>query len=233
MNEVNRDDVVVLVGAGPGLGRSIATTFGRRGARVVLLARAENRLAELARTVADETGATIDPVVADATDEQSLQSAFAEIRRRHGEPTVLVHNPSLAVEAPPTQTSVRDMMDGLRLSVGSLLTAAHEVAPAMRAAGRGTILVTGSGVATTGSTWSATLATQKAAVRNLTLSLASELRGEGVQVCTVRIRGLLGQPGFELDRIAEEYVRLHGQSDDPSSWRPEVVWTGEASDEDG
>lgn len=226
---MSNPEVVVVLGAGPGLGAAIATAFARLPATVVLLARNRTRLDELAGSLADRTGAPVHGVVADAADEASLREAFAEVRRRHGDPTVLVHNPSIAVEAPPTRTSLPDLMDGVRLTAGSLLVAAHEVVPAMRAAGRGTILVTGSGAATTGSTWSAGLGVQKAAVRNLSLSLAQELARDGINVSTVTIRGLLGTAGMEPDRIAEEYVRLHALTDQPpTQWQRELDWTGSA-----
>src|ERR671911_186359 len=88
----------------------------------------------------------------------------------------------------------------------------------------------GGGSALTGSTWSAALAVQKAAVRNLAMSLAAELRRDRVHVVTVTIDGVLGAEGFEVSRIAEEYVRLHGLSDGaPEMWNAEVVWRGQPS----
>lgn len=227
-------DLVVVLGAGPGLGRAISAAFARDRARVVLLARDEDRLSALA----DETGAA-GYVSADASDEPALRAAFATIRERFGDPDVLVHNPSIAFEAPPTRTPAAELAKGFALAAGSLLVAIQEVAGAMRDAGRGTILVTGSGASRTGSTWSAGLAAQKAAVRNLTLSAAAELEPDGVHVATVTINGLLGSPGFEPDEIAAEYVRLHRMarsrgdgaasapnrnSGEADAWRAEIDW---------
>ncbi len=198
------EDLVVILGAGPGLGRAVGTAFAQDGARVVLLARDEQRL----RALAEQTGAA-GWVSVDARDEPALRAAFAAIRERYGDPTVLVHNPSIAYEAPPTTTPLAELEEGLRLAAGSLLVAVQEVAGAMRTARNGTILVTGSGAALTGSTWSASLAVQKAAVRNLALSAADELGPDGIHVATITINGLLGSPGFEPEQIAAEYVRLH------------------------
>jgi len=218
-------DLVVVIAAGPGLGRAVATAFAGHGDHVVLLARDAQRLAGIAAEVTSRTGGPVESVSADASDEESLRAAFAEIRERFGHPSVLVHNPSVAVEAPPTRTPYASLIDGVRLAAGSLLVAAQEAAPAMRDAGRGTVLVTGSGSALTGSTWSAALAVQKAAVRNLAFSLTSELAPGGIHVVTVTIGGVLGRPGFEPDRIAQEYVRLHEATDGPPrEWRPEVPW---------
>lgn len=227
-------NLVVLLGAGPGLGRAIAAAFAREGARVVLLARNEQRL----HALADETGAA-GYVSADAGDERALRDAFDTIRERFGDPGVLVHNPSVAYEAPPTRTPAAELANGFALAAGSLLVAIHEVAGSMRAARSGTILVTGSGASRSGSTWSAGLAAQKAAVRNLTLSAAAELEPDGIHVATITINGMLGTPGFEPDEIAAEYVRLHQQamtlgdgavpaprenSGGTDTWRSEINW---------
>jgi short-subunit dehydrogenase len=222
---MNDSDLVTVIGAGPGLGRAVAAAFADRGDHVVLLARDARRLADIAASLRSGAGGEVGTVGADASDEVSLRAAFTEIRDRYGEPTVLVHNPSIAVEAPPTRTTQAALIDGVRLAAGSLLVAAQEVAPAMRRAGRGTILVTGGGSALTGSTWSAALAVQKAAVRNLAFSLAAELAPDGIHVVTVTIDGVLGAAGFEPDRIAAEYVRQHEATDGPrSAWRREVTW---------
>jgi NAD(P)-dependent dehydrogenase (short-subunit alcohol dehydrogenase family) len=211
-------DLVVIVGAGPGLGRAVGRAFADAGAHVALLARDAARLDAMSAELDAATGVPVD-----VTDEAALRGAFASIRAELGDPTVLVHNPSAAYEATATATPLDVLLDGFALAAGSLLVAAQEVAPAMRRAGQGTILVTGSVAATTGSTWSAALAAQKAAVRNLTLSLAAELGPAGVRVATITIAGTLGTPGFEVDRIAAEYVRL-ATGDRTAPWTVDVPW---------
>jgi short-subunit dehydrogenase len=105
--------------------------------------------------------------------------------------------------------------------VGALLVAAQHVAPAMRTAGRGTILVTGSALEFRATAAYAGLAVQKAAVRSLTLTLAEELRPVGIHVATVTVEGLI-QPGthYDPERIAEQFWDLHAEPRD--SWRTEV-----------
>jgi NAD(P)-dependent dehydrogenase (short-subunit alcohol dehydrogenase family) len=211
-------DLVVIVGAGPGLGRAVGRAFAAAGTHVALLARDAARLDAMSAELDAATGVPVD-----VTDEAALRGAFASIRAELGDPTVLVHNPSAAYEATATATPLDVLLDGFALAAGSLLVAAQEVAPAMRRAGQGTILVTGSVAATTGSTWSAALAAQKAAVRNLTLSLAAELGPAGVRVATITIAGTLGTPGFEVDRIAAEYVRL-ATGERTAPWTVDVPW---------
>ena len=218
-------DVAVVMGAGPRLGRAVATALARRGAAVALLARSAARLSELAGEVGAAGPGRALPVAVDLADEESVRTAFAMVRKELGDPTIVVHNPSVTIEGTATTTPYGALMSALRTSLGSLLVAAQEVAPAMRAAGRGTIVATGSQAALAGSTWSAAVGVQKAAVRNLVLSLAAELGGSGVHVATVTVMGTLGRPGFEVDAIAEEYTRLVDETGGPPDrWRTEVAW---------
>lgn len=210
-------DLVVVIGAGPGLGQAIGQAFAARGFRTLLVARGEQRLREIAARI----GA--DHLAVDVTDQPALRAAFESIRAGYGDPTVLVHNPSIAFEAPATRTPLEQLMVGFRLAAGSLLVAAQEVAPAMRESRRGTILVTGNAAALTGSTWSAALAAQKAAARSLALSLAAELAPAGIRVATVTIHGVLGTPGFEPRQIAQAYVDLAAAPAD-ARWATEVHW---------
>jgi short-subunit dehydrogenase len=218
-------EVAVVMGAGPGLGRAVATALARRDAAVALLARSAVRLADLAGEVSAAGRGRALPVAVDLADEESVRTAFAMVRHELGDPTVVVHNPSVTIEAAATATPYGALVDALRTTVGSLLVAAQEVSPAMRAAGRGTILATGSQAALAGSTWSAAVGVQKAAVRNLVLSLAAELGPDGVHVATVTVMGSLGTPGFAVEAIAEEYTRLVDETGGPADrWRTEVAW---------
>jgi len=214
-----------VVGAGPGLGMAVARRFAREGYRPVLLARRPERL-DLAGLA---TGGG-DPVAVgvDVTDELSLRAAFAQVRDQVGHVEVLVYNVSTFLGGAVTEIGYDSFVRGLLAGIAGALVAAQEVVPAMRAAGRGTVLVTGGGTATEPSVTAAGLAVQKAGIRSLALSLAAELAPTGVHVATVTIRGTIaaGTP-FDPDLIAETYWQLHLRSADPTrTWQPEVDFTG-------
>jgi NAD(P)-dependent dehydrogenase (short-subunit alcohol dehydrogenase family) len=217
--------VVVVVGAGPGLGLAVARRFSEEGFRPALVSRNPSRL-----DLADLPGSP-PPLLAaaDVSDEGSLRAALGEIRVSAGDPEVLVYNPSASLPGQPTQVSYDDFVLGLRIGVAGALVAAQAVAPAMRAAGRGTILMTGSGVALRPWPTSAALSAQKAALRSLALSLAAELRPAGVHVATVTIRGVLeAGTAFDPDLVADRYWELHVEGDlPPAVWRAELEVTAD------
>lgn len=211
---------VVIVGAGPGLGLAIARRFARDGFSVALVARNGQRLAGMVEELRD-AGGSGHAFVADAADPEELRSALAAVRSALGDPSVLVHHVSVPVAGTPTKVSYADFSRGLAGGIGALLVAAQEVVPAMRAVRRGTILVTGSGLAFNASASYCGLAVQKAGVRALALSMAQELRPAGIHVATVTVEGLIQPEGYyDPDRIAEEFWGLHVEP--PDAWRTEI-----------
>ena len=84
---------------------------------------------------------------ADVGDEAQLRAAFATIRAAAGDADVMVYNTSLFVPGTPTTLTYDEVLTGLRVGLVGALVAAQEVAPAMRAARSGTIVLTGGGTA--------------------------------------------------------------------------------------
>jgi len=215
---------VAIVGAGPGLGLAVARRFGREGADVALIARTPAKLDRLAAELArDQVAAAGFP--ADIGEPDQLTTALAAARERFGDPGVLVFNPSVTVEGKPSEVAHDDLVQAFRVGVASLLVAVKAVLPAMRSAGQGTVLVTGSGLALRPFPPMAAIAVAKAGVRSLALSLAAELAPVGIHVATVTIQGVMGRgTDFDPEVIAEEYWRLYQQPRD--AWESEVRFTG-------
>jgi NADP-dependent 3-hydroxy acid dehydrogenase YdfG len=218
-------DVLVVVAAGPGLGLAVARRFAREGATIGLIARSGERLEQLAAELRD-TGATVGVAVSDVADPVSLRQAFATLRELVGDASALVFNASEYVEGRPAEVPYDDFMHGVYVGVGAALVSVQEVVPAMRTAGRGTVLLTGSIAAEKPSVSAATVGVAKAALRNLGLSLHRELADDGVQAVTVTIRGVLqGAKALDVAEIADLYWSLHVRPRD--AWQAEVTFPAE------
>ncbi|PSL39132.1 3-oxoacyl-[acyl-carrier protein] reductase [Labedella gwakjiensis] len=162
------DRVVVVTGAGRGIGRRIAERFADDGARVVSLDLTTPEPSEGDR-------ADIDAIACDVTEPASVAHAVETIVERHGTIDVLVNNAGINVEG-----SVADLTwDGWRkcmdVNVGGVFLMSRAVAPVMQRAGRGRILNAASFAAIVPSVGSAAYAASKAAVVQFTRVLASEL----------------------------------------------------------
>lgn len=208
---------MTVVGAGPGLGLAVARRFAAEGAAVALVARDAGRLGALAEPLAAL------PVPAEVSDVEALRAAFTVVRTTLGDPTVLVYNVGTNLVGPPSLLPYEEFRTAMAVGPAGLLASAQEVLPAMRAAGRGTILVTGSGQALHPMAEFGAVGPQKAAVRALALALAEEVEPDGVHVVTVTIRGgIEAGTYFDPDRIAERFWALH--TEPRESWRGEHVY---------
>jgi NAD(P)-dependent dehydrogenase (short-subunit alcohol dehydrogenase family) len=214
----------VIIGAGPGIGRSVARRFAREGLPVALIARSAATLEGVAGAVAP-FGVPVVSLTADCTDEASLRSALNAASDELGAPDVAVYNAAIIQADTAGQLSKRAHLDAWAVNVLGALTAAAHVAPAMAQRGSGSFIVTG-GMPEPKAEY-VSLSLGKAGVRTLVDLLDLEYGPSGVHVASVTIDGPVA-PGtaFDPDDIAEHYWALHTQSRD--QWQREVLHTGRA-----
>jgi len=212
----------IVIGAGPGIGTSVAQRFAREGLAVGVLARSrhtvDTALAALAQAHVETLGLTVD-----VTDEAGLRAALDEAVRRLGVPQVLVYNAALIQSDVLGELTARQHLDAWAVDVVGAITAITHLGPAMTGAGEGTILITGGMPEPLPEATSLSLG--KAGVRALTELLGRAYEPAGVHVATVTVAGSVA-PGsaFDPDEIAEEYWRLHAQRQ--GSWEREVLYAG-------
>jgi short-subunit dehydrogenase len=82
---------LLITGASSGIGRSLAEQAGRQGARLVLVARTADRLAQLAQTIVEEGGTAL-AVPGDISAPGDRQQLFTTIQDRFGGLDVLINN---------------------------------------------------------------------------------------------------------------------------------------------
>lgn len=214
--------VIVVIGAGPGIGRSVALRFGREGYDVALIARSAEQLETLGQELQAE-GVTAGWAAVDITDEQALRDALQRFGGHAGHLDVLHFNPSAFRAKNPLDLTPDELLDDVRLGVASLLTAVQAARPFLPAESR--IVVTGSSAADQPWHEAASLGVQKAAVRNLVASVDATLRGDGCRAMTLSVNGTLA-PGtaFSPDRVADVLYRATLVPD--ADWRTEVAYDG-------
>ena len=202
----------VIVGAGPGIGQALGMAFAREGMDVALISRRPERLITLTTEIAWKTGRQVRTYAADAGESGSLLAALSAAQSDLGTPRVLIYNAASVHKSRPLALDVESLMHELRVNVGGALTAAQAVSPVMRAAGAGSILFTGGSLADAPSATYASLSMGKAALKNLTHTLAQELGEHGIHVATVTVHGFV-QAGTRFDPalIAQQFVQLHHQ----------------------
>lgn len=182
--------VCTIVGVGPGLSLAIARRFAREGYQLSLLARRGNALEDYVAQL-HQVGGRATTFVADASDDTSLQDALNQSKSQVGVPDVLVYNAAALEPGLPMTLSPATLVNDFKVNVAGALACTLGVVADMRAAGHGTLLFTGGGLALHPASQYASLSIGKAGLRSLTNSLAEELEPDGVHVATVTITGFI------------------------------------------
>ena len=173
--------VAVVSGASSGSGVGITRRFVQEGATVVMLARARQRLEE----VAGEFGASAVPIATDIGDPDSVRAAFDEVTERFGKLNVLVNHAAVyrpcAVELLDDEDITRQMATNF---FGPVYTSRAAV-PLLRAAGGGDIVNTSSESTLHPFPMLSMYVASKAALEAFGKVLAQEVRDDDIRVTTV------------------------------------------------
>jgi NADP-dependent 3-hydroxy acid dehydrogenase YdfG len=218
---------LLVVGAGPGISAATARRFGRAGYAVGLVARGEQRLAELQADLSAH-GVLTGRAAAEAGDPASLTAAVDLLVDTFGPADVLLYNVSVGRQVTVPELTPEDLLADVAAGAVGLQTALRAVLPGMRERGSGTVLVTGGGSADRPVASMATLGVQKAALRALVEVQAQALAPEGIHVATVTVRGFVGEDRqIHPDRVAALYADLVAETAGPrDTWRTVVDLRG-------
>jgi NADP-dependent 3-hydroxy acid dehydrogenase YdfG len=201
------------VGFGSGNGLGIARAFGLAGFKLGLISRNPELQADSLVGLA-ALGIQAIAFPADAGNPKSLTNAILEAIARLGEPDVLIYN----VVAPHIgRASALSAAD---------LAAVQVVLPAFKARGSGTIFFTGGGWSIYPYVEAASASLGKAALRNLSLNLAAELKGTGVRAGTLTILGAVkAGTAFSPEKIGRAFFDYYNM---PSGeFPPELMFKGD------
>lgn len=183
MEQTNRfsGKVVVITGAGSGIGEGTALRFAREGASVVLAGRRKEKLDAVAAGL-DEARTLVQ--VADVADETQATALIDEAVKRFGRIDVLVNNAGVAVMGKIADLSTADWRKVMSADVDGVFFCTRAAMPHLIAT-KGSVVNTSS-VSGLGGDWGMTVYNAaKGAVTNLTRALAMDYGRDGVRVNAV------------------------------------------------
>ncbi|WP_157221155.1 SDR family oxidoreductase [Flavisphingomonas formosensis] len=197
--------VLIIAGAGPGLGRRMALLAAGEGARVVLAAQSRNEPERIAAEVRAAGGEAI-ARVADVGTDADCKALAAATLDRFGRIDCLVNNAFSTASSGPFEEALLDQwMVNMNITCFGALRMVDAVLPAMKAQGGGAIVTISSKAAVQHVPGQSAYAVAKAALEGATRQLASELGMYNIRVNCAR-------PGWMWGITTETFLQMQADA---------------------
>jgi len=226
---------VIIIGAGPGLGSSLARKFAKEGHHVFVVRR-ERHSEELNLLCNEiqESGGSATAIPSDAREEEQVISLFSEVAKS-GPINCVVFNIGANVFFSIEETTSRVFRKIWEMGTFAGFLVGREAAKHMK--DKGTIIFTGATASMRGGSGFAAFSSAKFGLRAVAQSLARELGPKGIHVAHTIIDGAIDHPWIKEnfpdiyklkevdgilnpDHIAEAYYNLHLQ--EKTAWTHEL-----------
>jgi short-subunit dehydrogenase len=182
--------VVLIVGAGRGIGRKSACMFAEAGANLVLASRNEAELMDLAFKLERRNGARALAVPTDATDAAAVERLVDEAKARFGRIDTLVYAAGTGVLKPFAETTVEEFERVVQTNVGGAFNVCKSVLPVMSEQKGGRIIALPGILGRVPMAQAAAYCASKYALTGMLKSLALEYKRVGVRVSLLHLGGV-------------------------------------------
>jgi NAD(P)-dependent dehydrogenase (short-subunit alcohol dehydrogenase family) len=215
----SRPEVVVVTGAGAGIGRATVREFARNGAAIALLGRDADRLEAACAEVRALGGRAI-AIPTDVADPAQVEAAADQAEQALGPIDIWVNNAMATIFAPLTMISPEDYRRVTDVTYHGYVWGTMAALKRMRQRKRGTIVQVGSALAYCSIPLQSAYCGAKHAVKGFTESLRTELMHEGSDIhLTILEMPGVNTPQFEWCKTT---LRRHPKPMGPC-YQPEVA----------
>ena len=172
-----KDKVIIVTGSTDGIGREIAKKLAHGGAKVILAARSDDKLAELAHELPGSVA-----VHTDMSDENQIQNLIDRAMEIHGRIDILVNNAGQGMMGPVAEVDMDKYKHMMNLNLFGPVFAMKLVIPHMKAQGGGMIVNISSRVSKNYYPNLAAYASTKYALNAISLTAREELKADNIIV---------------------------------------------------
>ena len=200
---------ILIIGAGPGLSRSVAERFGSEGFSVSLVSRNVANLENLKSTL-ERQGINAVYAAADAANAQELNEAIGSLSQAVAGFDVVLYNAAVVKALDIMDEDPQVLTHEFSINVSNALTSIQAAYEGLRQK-KGAFLLTGGGLGVTPAAAYGSLSIGKAGVRSLAYQLHERLKGEGIYVGVLTVAGLINpdSPTHSPELLASLYWKMY------------------------
>jgi NAD(P)-dependent dehydrogenase (short-subunit alcohol dehydrogenase family) len=202
---------VLVTGSTGGIGAGIAQRFAEEGATVAINGRRADAAEQVAATIREAGGKAI-IALGDLSIDEEVDKVLAKIEAELGGVDILVNNAAGGGHQNDMETPIAEWMDSYNTNVLSMVRLIQKLLPAMQKQGWGRIINISSGASTMPPPGMGAYSVTKAAVNNLTVTLAQGMSNDNVTINTV-------SPGAIFTSSTGEVLIENGLAEDLDSAR--------------
>jgi len=174
----------VITGASSGIGAIYADQLASRGYDLILVARNRERLSAIAKRVSEDTGHSVEIIVADLGDRADL-AQVEQVLRKDAKITLLVNNAGVGVPTLFLAAGIEKIAQMIELNVTALVRLTYAVMPAFVERAKGAVINISSALGIAPELLNGVYGGTKAFVLAFGLSLHKEFSGRGIRIQTV------------------------------------------------
>jgi 3-oxoacyl-[acyl-carrier protein] reductase len=190
-----KDRVALVTGASQGIGRATARALASAGARVVLAARNQDKLAAVAQEIGASGGEAL-PVAMDVAEPEQVKAGFRQGIEKFGRLDILVNNAAITRDGLAVRMKTEDWNAVLRTNLTGAHLCIQQALSVMMRQRHGRIINITSVVAETGNAGQANYVASKAGLIGLTRAIATEVASRNITVNAVA-------PGFIVSAMTD------------------------------
>lgn len=214
--------IFLSIGTGPGMGLATAARFAREGYHVVLAARNEQKLEQMAATLRAQ-GHAASVAAVDVADATSLAKAISGTESKIGPVDTVHYNAAVLHPTSIDSLDTEGFAHDLSVNIGGAYAAIRAILPFMMQRAEGTILLTGGGFGLQPSPEFIAMSVGKAGLRALALGLFEDLKKRGIHIATVTVCANIEAGSKASDAVASAFFELRNQR--MESWTAEKTFT--------
>lgn len=178
----------LITGASAGIGKSFATLYAKNGFDLVLVARREDKLQELASTLKKEHGVMVHVMAHDLADPKAPAAIVDALQAKDIQIHTLINNAGYALSQTVMSSTLTDLQAFMQVLMTAPVELCHRLVPDMKAAGEGHIINVASIAAFMPPIKGDIYCAAKSFLLNFSLGLELEVKGFGIH-CTALCPG--------------------------------------------